>query len=73
LWELLQSFIGRHVLLGVEGQERQVEKNSNPVAIDDEQEGQESVDGGFGDNVGVETVAKVDRVDIVTVKRRNAG
>jgi hypothetical protein len=63
----------RHVLLGVEGQERQVENNSNPVAIDDEQEGQESVDSGFGDNVGVETVAKVDGVDIVTGKRRDVG
>lgn len=28
------------------------------------------MDGGFGDNVGVETVAEVDRVDVVTVMER---
>lgn len=53
-------------LLRVERQERQVEENREPVAIDDEEESQESVDGGFGDDVGVETVAQVNRVDVVT-------
>lgn len=62
-----------HVLLGVEGQERQVEEDSEPVAIDDEQEGQKGVDGGFGDDVGVKAVAQVNRVDVVTAKRGGAG
>jgi len=59
-----------HVLLRVESQERQIEEDGEPVAIDDKQEGQEGVDGGFGDDVGVEAVAQVDRVDVVTEKGR---
>lgn len=62
-----------YILLGVEGQERQVEEDSEPVAIDDEQEGQEGVNGGFGDDVGVEAVAQVNRVYVVTAKRGGAG
>jgi hypothetical protein len=62
----------QNILLCVEGQERQVQEDSEPVAIDDEEEGQESVNGCFGDNVGVKTVAKVDRVDVVTVGKGEA-
>lgn len=40
------------------------------MAIDDEKEGQEGVHGGFGDDVGVETVAQVDRVDVITAFER---
>lgn len=54
------------VLLRVECQQRQVEYDGDPVAVDDEQEGQEGVDGGFGDDVGVETVAEINGVDVVT-------
>ena len=57
----------QNLLLGVEGQERQVQDNSEPVAVNDEEEGKESVNGSLGNNVGVKTVAKVDRVDVVTV------
>lgn len=55
-------------LLSVEGQERQVQDDSEPVAVNDEEECKESVNGSLGDNVGVKTVAKVDRVDVVTLK-----
>jgi hypothetical protein len=53
------------ILLAVPSQQRQVQNQGNPVSVDEEEEGQESVDGGFGDDVGVEAVAKVDRVDVV--------
>lgn len=55
-----------HVLLRIKCQQRQVQHNRNPVSIDDKQEGQEPMDRGFGDNVGVQTVAEVNRVDVVT-------
>lgn len=55
-------------LLRIEGEEGQVQDNRKPVAIDHEEEGQESVDGSFGDDVGVETVAQVDRIDVVTLE-----
>lgn len=57
-----------HILLGVEQHERQVQYDGEPVAVDHEEEGQEGVDSGFGDDVGVEAVAKVDRVDVITAK-----
>lgn len=57
-----------HSLLNVPDKERQVENKSNPVAVDEEQDGQERVYSGLGDDVGVETVAEVDRVDVVTVR-----
>lgn len=56
------------VLLRVEGQERQVEQDGEPVTVDDEKEGQEGVDGSFRDDIGVETVAQVDRVDVVAAR-----
>jgi len=51
--------------LCVPGKQRQVEDQGDPVPVDEEQNGDESVDGSFGDNVGVEAVAKVNRVDVV--------
>lgn len=57
-----------NVLLRIERQERQVQEDGQPVAVDNEEEGQESVDSGFGDDVGVEAVAQVDRVDVVTAR-----
>ena len=59
-----------HVLLSVPCQEGQVEDKRDPVPIDEEQEGQESVNGGLGDDVGVEAVAEVDGVDVVAFEVR---
>jgi hypothetical protein len=57
----------KDVLLSIKGQERQVQQNSKPIAIDNKKEGQKGVDGGFGNDVCVQPVAEIDRVDIVTV------
>jgi hypothetical protein len=56
---------GQAVLLDVPGNKRQVEDQSQPVAVDEEEEGQEAVDGGLRDDVGVEAVAEFDGVDVV--------
>jgi hypothetical protein len=61
-----------HVLLGVEQHEGQVQHDGEPVAVDQEEEGQEGVDGGFGNDVGVEAVAKVDGVDVITEKSKTS-
>lgn len=60
---------GSNILLGVEQHEGQVQHNSEPVPVDHKEEGQECVDSGFGDDVGVETVAKVDGVDVIAEKK----
>lgn len=52
-------------LLRVPCQQRDVEQQGNPVSIDQEERGQESVEAGLGDDVHVEAVAEVDRVDVV--------
>lgn len=59
--------VQRHVLLNVPGKQRQVENQSQPVAVDQKQEGQETVHSSLGDDVGVQAVAEVDGVDVVTV------
>lgn len=56
-------------LLDVPPHKREVQNQRNPVAIDEEEEGEESMDGGFGDDIGVEAVAQIDRVDVVTRRR----
>jgi hypothetical protein len=56
-------------LLDVPSKERKVQNQRNPVAIDEEEEGEESMDGGFGDDIGVEAVAQIDGVDVVTRRR----
>lgn len=61
-----------HPLLRVECQEWQIEHNGQPIAVDDEQERQERMDGGFGNDIGIQAVTEVDRVDIVTVKRASS-
>jgi hypothetical protein len=58
------------VLLCVPGQERQVEDKRHPVAVDQEQDSQESVDTGLGDDVHVEAVAQIDGVDVVAFQVR---
>lgn len=56
-------------LLCVPCEQGQVEDYGDPVAVDQEQDGQESVDSGFRDDVSVKAVAEVDGVDVVAVSR----
>ena len=65
---LLPSGSGLYALLDVVSKQRQVEDQRQPVSVDQEQERQESVDGDFGDDVRVEAVAEVYRVDVVAVR-----
>jgi hypothetical protein len=58
-----------HILLAVPCQQWQVQNERDPVSVDQEKEGKESVYGSFGDDVGVKTIAKIDRVDVVAGKR----
>jgi hypothetical protein len=53
-------------LLDVPAKERQVEDKRHPVSIDKEEECQETVYGSLWDDVGVESVAEVNRVNVVT-------
>lgn len=59
-----------NVLLCIPGYQGQVQDQRQPVAIDQEQYGQESVDAGFGNDVHVEAVAEVDGVDVVAFQVR---
>lgn len=52
-------------LVRIPSEERQIQDQRYPVAIDKEQEGEESMDGGFGNDVLVEVLAKVDGVCVV--------
>lgn len=63
----LKQPFASNILLCIIGQEGQVKQEGQPVSVDQEQKREESVDCGFRDNVGVETVAEVDWVDIVTI------
>ena len=56
-----------YVLLRIPGQQRQVEDECNPVSVDQEQDCEECVDTGFGDDVGVQAVAEVNRVDVIAI------
>ena len=66
------SFVSNHVLLSVPRQERQVQEQCDPVSVDNEEEGEEGMDGGFGHNVGVKAVAKIDGVNIVAGAKKLA-
>jgi hypothetical protein len=57
-----------YALLDIPCNQGQVEDQGQPVSVDKEQEGQEPMDGNFRDDVRVEAVAEVDRVDVVAVK-----
>lgn len=57
--------LGDDVLLDVPSQEREVEDQRQPIPVDEKQEGQETVYGSLGDDVGVQAVAEVDGVDVV--------
>lgn len=61
----IQEMLVFEDLLCVPGKERQVEEQGDPVTVHEEENGEESVDSSFGDDVGVEAVAEVDRVDVV--------
>jgi hypothetical protein len=60
-----QSLVILDSLFGIEGKQRQIENKRQPVSVDQEQERQKSVYSGFWDNVCVETVAEINRVDVV--------
>jgi hypothetical protein len=60
-----------NVLLDVPAKERQVENKRHPVAVDEEEEGQETMHSSLGDDVGVESVAEVNGVNVVTAINRN--
>lgn len=62
-----------YILLSVPSQQRQIQDQGHPVPIDQEQECQKGVNGSFWDNVCVEAVAEVDRVNIVTVRKFSMG
>lgn len=53
-------------LLRIPRQEGKVEQKSQPVSVDKEEEGKDSVYGCFRDNIRVEPVTKVDWIDVVT-------
>lgn len=57
------------ILLDVPAQKREVKDERQPVTVDEEHEGEEAMDGSLGDDVGVQTVAEVDGVDVVTARR----
>lgn len=54
----------------VESKQWQIEQKGKPVPIDQEQNGQKSMDGGFWNNVIVQFVAKFNWVDIITLQIR---
>lgn len=53
-------------LLDVPAKERQVENERDPVTVDEEEEGQETVHSSLGDDIGIESVAEVNGVNIIT-------
>lgn len=59
------EYVSIHLLLRIPSHQRQVQDQRQPVSVDQEEHSQESVDAGFGDDVHVEAVAEVDRVDVV--------
>lgn len=61
----IQKVLVLEDLLCVPCKQRQVEDQGEPVTVDEEQDSEESVDSSFRNNVGVEAVAEVDRVDVV--------
>lgn len=68
--DLLAIAFNDYPLLDVPSEEWQVEDQREPVSVDKEHEGQETMDSDFGDDVGVEAVAEVNRVDVVTGQRK---
>ena len=65
--ERAQVIVGMNILLSIPNDHRQVQHQRNPISIDEEQEREERVDGGFRDDVSVEAIAQIDGVDVVAV------
>jgi hypothetical protein len=55
------------ILFDVPAKERQVENERHPVTVDEEEEGQETVHSSLGDDIGVESVAEVNGVNVITI------
>ena len=55
------------VLLRVESQQRQIKNQRQPVSVDKEEESQEAMNGGFRDDISVETMTQFDGINVVTV------
>jgi hypothetical protein len=53
------------LLLDIPKEQRKIKEQGYPITIDEEEERQDTVYGSFGNDVRVETVAEIDRVDIV--------
>jgi hypothetical protein len=66
--QVLFPMLRLYALLDIVSKERQVEDQRKPVSVDQEQEGEESVDGDFGNDVRVQAVAEVDGVDVVATR-----
>ena len=66
LW-LMKSAANRcsRILLDIECQEGQIENQRHPVTIDQKQECQKAMDRCFRDDVGIETVAKIDWINVI--------
>lgn len=60
-----------NILLDVPAKKRQVENKRHPVSVDEEEEGQETMHSSLGDNVGVESVAEINGVNVVTTIKRD--
>jgi hypothetical protein len=56
-----------NVLFNVKSQKRQVKQKRHPIPIDKEQESQKAMNRSFRDNVRIEAVAKIDRVNVITI------
>lgn len=56
------------ILLHIPAKQWEIQNQSDPVSIDQEEKCQEGVNGCFGQDIGIETVAEVDWVDVVAVE-----
>ena len=61
----IQKMCVVHNLLDVPHEEGKVENQREPVSVDKEHKRKESMNGDFGDDIGVEAVAEIDRVDVI--------
>lgn len=54
-----------NILLCIESHERQIQQERNPVSIDQKQRRQESMYRRLGEDIRIQPVAKINRVDVV--------
>ena len=57
-----------HTLFDIPPQKRQIQDQRQPVSIDKEQECKEAMYSSLRNDVGVKTIAEVDRVDVVATE-----